>query len=131
MVMDTNKKIVVVEDDADLLFLLGKVLKKAGYHVEGFLNGSTIVSNKNYPWPDLFILDKEMEFMDGLEISNYLKSNKQTEAIPVVMMSGAKENENAALQAGADYFLEKPLNIKRVLKIIHSLIFDQEEKRSV
>jgi DNA-binding response OmpR family regulator len=48
-----------------------------------------------------------------------------------VMMSGAKENENAVLQAGADYFLEKPLNIKRVLKIIHSLIFDQEEKRSV
>jgi DNA-binding response OmpR family regulator len=131
MVMDTNKKIVVVEDDADLLFLLGRVLKKAGYHVEGFLNGSTIVSNKNYAWPDLFILDKEMEFMDGLEINNYLKSNKQTEAIPVVMMSGAKENENAALKAGADYFLEKPLHMKRVLKIIHSLIFDRQEKRSV
>jgi len=126
--MDNNKKIVVVEDDADLLFLLGKVLAKAGYQVECFLNGSTIVENQNYAWPDLFILDKEMEFMDGIEISHYLKSNKQTEAIPVVMMSGSKENENAALKAGADYFLEKPLNIKRVLQITHSLIFDQEKR---
>src|SRR3990170_1874209 len=128
MIMDNNKKIVVVEDDADLLFLLGKVLMKAGYQVECFLNGSTIVENQNYAWPDLFILDKEMEFMDGIEISHYLKSNKQTEAIPVVMMSGSKENENAALKAGADYFLEKPLNIKRVLQITHSLIFDQEKR---
>ena len=128
MIMDNNKKIVVVEDDADLLFLLGKVLAKAGYQVECFLNGSTIVENQNYAWPDLFILDKEMEFMDGIEISHYLKSNKQTEAIPVVMMSGSKENENAALKAGADYFLEKPLNIKRVLQITHSLIFDQEKR---
>jgi DNA-binding response OmpR family regulator len=100
---------------------------KAGYHVECFLNGSTIIENKNYAWPDLFILDKEMEFMDGLEISSYLKSNKETEAIPVVIMSGTQENENAALQAGADCFLEKPLNIKRVLRIIHSLIFKQEK----
>ena len=128
MIMDNNKKIVVVEDDADLLFLLGKVLAKAGYQVECFLNGSTLVENQNYAWPDLFILDKEMEFMDGIEISHYLKSNKQTEAIPVVMMSGSKENENAALKAGADYFLEKPLNIKRVLQITHSLIFDQEKR---
>jgi len=124
---NTKKKIVIVEDDADLLFLLGKVLMKAGYRVECFLNGSTLVENKNYPWPDLFILDKEMEFMDGIEISSYLKSNKETEAIPVVMMSGAQENKNAALQAGADYFLEKPLNIKRVLQIIHSLIFDKKK----
>jgi DNA-binding response OmpR family regulator len=129
--MNKHKKIVVVEDDADLLFLLGKVLRKAGYEVECFLNGSTIVENQNYAWPDLFILDKEMEFMDGVEISHRLKSNKKTQAIPVVMMSGGKENENAALQAGADYFLEKPLNINRVLQITHSLIFDQQEKRAV
>src|SRR5687768_9682628 len=126
--MDKNKKIVVIEDDADLLFLLEKVLVKAGYQVECFLNGSTIVNNQNYAWPDLFILDKEMEFMNGIEISHHLKSNKKTEAIPVVMMSGNQESENAALEAGADYFLEKPLNIKRVLQVTHSLIFDQEKR---
>ncbi len=128
MKMDKNKKIVVVEDDEDLLFLLGKVLAKAGYEVECFPNGATIIESQNYAWPDLFILDKEMEYMDGVEISHRLKSNKQTEAIPVVMMSGSRENENVALRAGADYFLEKPLNIKRVLQITHSLIYDQKKK---
>jgi hypothetical protein len=42
------------------------------------------------------------------------------------MMSGRRENENAALQGGADYFLEKPLTIKRVLQVTHSLLFDQK-----
>lgn len=117
--MNTNKKVVIVEDDPDLLFLLGKVLMQAGYRVECLRDG-TIILNSNFVWPDLFILDKKMESMDGITITKYLKSNKRMQ-IPIVMMSGTQEFAHKAFQAGVDYFLEKPLNIKKLLKIVDSL----------
>jgi DNA-binding response OmpR family regulator len=118
--MNTKKKIVVVEDDPDLLFLLGKVLSRVGYHVECLRDGS-IILNADFVLPDLFILDRQLGCVDGIMITKYLKSFGQQQR-PIVMMSGTKEYERHALIAGVDYFLEKPLNIKNLLQIVESLL---------
>jgi DNA-binding response OmpR family regulator len=118
--MNTKKKIVVVEDDPDLLFLLGKVLSRVGYHVDCMHDGCAIL-NSEFVWPDLFLLDKQLECVDGITITKYLKSLDHQQR-PIVMISGTKEYEQHALQAGVDYFLEKPLNIKTLLRIIDGLL---------
>lgn len=117
-----GKKIIVVEDDPDSLFLMGKVLENAGYFVECFQDGSHLFDAENYVLPDLFILDKKIGMVDGLKLCNYLKAQKVCKAIPVVMISGSPEFEIMAIREGADHFLIKPLKMSHLLKIVHSSI---------
>lgn len=116
-----SKKILIAEDDSDLLFLLGKVLQDAGYVVQCLNEPSSIVSNV-HEWPSLFILDKEMKFIDGIAICKYLKLNKQARNIPIVVISGGYQFENKALKAGADCFIAKPFNTTHLLNVIETLI---------
>jgi DNA-binding response OmpR family regulator len=122
--MNRSKKVVVVEDNPDLLFLLGKILVKAGLDVECFRDGSSIMDNKLNRWPDLFILDKELGYMDGFVICKFLKSKRETAAIPIVMISGTKESEGTALKIGVSYFYEKPIDIDKLLEVIRFLMAD-------
>lgn len=117
-----QKKIVVVEDDCDLLFLLEKLFEKEGYKVVCLPDWSAVVNNANFEWPDLFLLDKEMVFIDGISICHYLKSNPKTENIPIIMMSGTSQFEAKAYQAGVKYFLEKPVDINKIFQVVHSLL---------
>lgn len=116
-----SKKILIAEDDADLLFLLCKALNDAGYEVQCLNEASPIVNNLE-EWPSLFILDKEMKFIDGIAICKYLKLNKEARNIPIVMISGGYQFENKALKAGADCFISKPFNTAQLLKVIDTLI---------
>jgi DNA-binding response OmpR family regulator len=113
-------KVLVMDDDTDLLLLLQMVLGKAGYEVKCFSEGISIVNNK-YSTPDLFIIDKGMNVIDGIAICKFLKLKKETQCIPVLMISG-EEYKEKALKAGADYFLNKPLNVSTLLRVIESLL---------
>lgn len=114
-------KVLIVEDDEDLLFLLGKVLNRAGYDVKCLNEGSSIISN-TCEWPDLFILDKGIKIIDGISICKYLKLREETNQIPIVLISGAEYLQDMAIEAGADYFIQKPLNMDNLIKIVQGLI---------
>jgi DNA-binding response OmpR family regulator len=114
-------KILVAEDDTDLLLLLESILKKAGYEVTCFSEPCNIVNSK-CDWPDLFILDKNMKVIDGFALSKYLKLNAMTKNIPIVMISAIPEYETKALELGVNYFMPKPLNTGKLLQVIGSLL---------
>jgi DNA-binding response OmpR family regulator len=126
--MQQSKKIIVLEDDPDSLFLIRKVLENAGYTVECFQDGSHLLDSDNYGTPSLFILDNKTGMVDGITVCKYLKAQQQRRSIPIIMMSGSLEFETIALQSGVDYFLSKPLNIASLLKIIGSLIASENSK---
>jgi DNA-binding response OmpR family regulator len=128
--MQQSKKIIVVEDDPDSLFLIRKVLENAGYAVECFQDGSLLLNSDNYGIPSLFILDNKIGMVDGITVCKYLKAQHERKPIPIVMMSGSLEFETIALQSGVDYFLSKPLNMANLLKIIGSLIASPSEQIS-
>lgn len=104
----------------DLRVLLQDVLREAGYHVQCLPDGSAIVKNE-FELPDLFILDKEMNFIDGIAISKYLRLNKRTKQIPILMITGYAELESKAMNAGVDYFMPKPINVHQLLEVANSL----------
>ena len=112
-----SKKILVAEDDADILFILDKILKDAGYKVELQPDGASIVSGRK-EWPDLFILDKEIPSVDGLAICKYLKLKKETRNIPIIMISCFHYLKKRAIEAGVDEFVEKPFDLKHFLSIV-------------
>jgi CheY-like chemotaxis protein len=115
-----KKKIIVAEDDNDTLILLVTILQGHGYEVLGLPSGDLIMEGHCH-LPDLFILDKEMELNDGIAVGKFLKSNSETQLIPVMMVSGfAVENE--AKDAGFDSFLSKPFRTQSLLTSVDTLL---------
>lgn len=115
------KKILIAEDDKDILFILDMILNDAGYSVEPLPEGSSIVERKK-DWPDLFILDKHMPTIDGLALCKYLKLKEETKDIPIIMISSYHKLKKKAREAGVDDFLEKPFHLKDLLKTVGKYI---------
>lgn len=111
------KKILVAEDDKDILFILDMILNDAGYQVVPMSDGAAIVNGYN-EWPDLFILDKDMPKIDGLALCKYLRLNEYTKNIPIIMISAYHKLKKKAAQAGVNDFLEKPFEIKALLETV-------------
>jgi DNA-binding response OmpR family regulator len=111
------KKILVAEDDQDILFILDMILNEAGYKVEPMPEGASIVERKK-DWPDLFILDKDMPTIDGLAICKYLRVNEKTKDIPIIMISAYHKLKKKARAAGVNEFIEKPFEIKELLATV-------------
>jgi excisionase family DNA binding protein len=118
------RKILIADDDAQIRSLLGRVARDSGYDVEyafdGFETGKKVIKFR----PDLIILDLIMPGMDGFEVCRRLKEDKDTADIMIIAISGyaTKENRRRILDCGADLFLEKPLDIKKLQMEIDHLL---------
>jgi len=117
-----RKKILVVDDEPDILEFLQVILEEEGYTVVTSTKGDYLEQLPTGGLPDLILLDVLLSGKDGREIVKYLKSNEQTKHIPVVMVSAHPSAEETARKAGAEDFLAKPFNIDDLLaKIAHYL----------
>lgn len=124
-----KKRILIVENDSDMLFILGKVFNKAGYTVEMSTVGSGIVELK-HTWPDLFILDNDLPTIDGIAISKFLRIHNATKKIPIIMIS-SYEIERKAKIAGVDQFVCKPFNLDHLLDVVARHISELDHKEYV
>jgi len=111
-----KKRIIVAEDDQDLLLMLVNLLNSKGYEVLGLPNGLSIIE-EHCEWPDLFILDKEMDFIDGVAITKFLRMNSETKQIPILMLSGSM-SRTSATDAGVDFYMEKPFNVNEFVSTV-------------
>lgn len=111
-------RILVVEDDPDILNALNIALGSAGFDVHVLLKGRPILSN-DFALPDVFIIDKQLPDVDGLEICRYLHSKPNYRGIPVIIISASEALKKKALEAGASYFIEKPFAINDLVDVIH------------
>jgi two-component system, OmpR family, phosphate regulon response regulator PhoB len=111
------KKIIVAEDDQDILFILDIILNDAGYKVEALTEGTSIVNGKK-EWPDLFILDKDLPTIDGFTICKYLRLNEKTKNIPIIVISAYHKLKQKAIAAGANDFVEKPFDLKILFDVV-------------
>jgi DNA-binding response OmpR family regulator len=125
-----NEKIYIVEDDDSIQDMLKIVLEKEGYEVNIDPLGNEVAEN-NHPPPDLFLLDRQLPNRDGLDICRYLKTNKKTEKIPVIMISATPQIEELSKLAGADDFLEKPFSINTLLKTIKTHLHNHKPEQVI
>jgi DNA-binding response OmpR family regulator len=116
-----RKKILIVEDDPDILNALSIMLER-DYDVMAYDSPLKILRD-NFTIPDLFILDKRMPEMDGLDVCRFLRANPATSNIPIVVISASPEFGMPALQAGATDFLSKPFDIDDLLALVRKYIF--------
>jgi CheY-like chemotaxis protein len=82
------KRILVVEDDRDLRFVIRMVLERAGYEVAEARDGVAALESISAGQPELIIADLTMPVMSGIELVSHLRSDPATASIPIVLLSG-------------------------------------------
>ena len=112
------KKILVVDDEPDILEFLQMVLEEEGYLVLTAEKGEALEKIRNEVLPDLILLDMLLSGKDGREIVKQLKHREETKHIPVIMLSAHPSAGRTVLQAGADDFIAKPFDIDDLLSRI-------------
>ena len=134
----SKERILVVDDEEDILELVRYNLAKEGYHVTGALTGEDALKKARSEFFDLIVLDLMLPGIDGLEVTKILKNNPKTESVPIVMLSAKGEEADivTGLELGADDYITKPFSprimIARVRTVLRRKIGKtQDEKTTV
>ena len=112
-----KKTIFIAEDDPDILLALSQMLEDAGYHVRVSSCGKPVLE-ANYSRVDLFILDRQMPDISGLELCRQLRARAATRDTPVILISAQARDSNEALDAGASDYIEKPFEMHYLLNVV-------------
>jgi two-component system alkaline phosphatase synthesis response regulator PhoP len=119
-----REKILVVEDEEDILELIKYNLTKEGYQVSTSTTGESAIETARRVVPDLILLDVMLPGMDGLEVCRLLKRDPVTEKIPIIMLTAKGEESDiiTGLEIGADDYMPKPFSPKVVIARIRNLL---------
>ncbi len=117
-----GKKILVIDDDIAILEVIKIILEEKNYDVITVNNGALISSHIQRELPDLILLDIWMSGYDGRDVAIFLKSQKRTQHIPIIIISANNETELIAKDCRADGFLAKPFDIHDLIQIIENTL---------
>ena len=122
--VSTRERILVVDDEEDLLELVNYNLTKEGYRVTCVGSGEQALDEARQALPDLIVLDLLLPSVDGLEVCRLLKSDARTQHIPIIMLTAKSEEADvvAGLELGADDYLTKPFSPRVLLARIKALL---------
>lgn len=115
------KKVLIVDDEEDVLQVLSKRLQDAGFQVIKARNGKEGIEKAKQELPNLILLDIIMPDIDGGEVAEILKQDVMTKDIPVIFLTClyTKREEKAEGHAiGENFFVAKPYDFKEVLDIV-------------
>jgi two-component system alkaline phosphatase synthesis response regulator PhoP len=130
------KRVLVVDDEPDILSLIEYNLSKEGFEVVTARNGAEALA-RTADLPDLVLLDVMMPELDGFETCRRLKAEPRTAGIPVIFLTArsAEVDEIVGLEIGADDFLHKPISPRKLVARVRALFRRSEpggeEKDSV
>ncbi|MBT8399802.1 MAG: response regulator, partial [Rhodothermia bacterium] len=110
-------RILVVDDEDDILDLLDYNLRKEGYQVELARDGIDALEKAQLESPDVIILDVMMPRMDGIEFCRTIRNHAVLRSVPILMLTAKSEEEDhvAGLDVGADIYLTKPISLPVLL----------------
>ena len=125
------KKILVVDDQKDNVFVLQERLIREGFEVLSAFDGPTCLTMASEESPDLILLDVMMPGMSGFEVCKKLTANEETKLIPVLLVTALTEAEDLkeGFQAGAFDYIKKPFNrVELIARIKSALSFRESQK---
>lgn len=111
------KKIMIIDDEPDILAVLQEVINEEGYQVVTYPDRNSVkgvIINR----PDLVLLDNRLKDGFGHELCSEIKANNLTAHIPVILMSAHPDLPELARASGADSYISKPFDIKALLSLV-------------
>lgn len=117
-------KILVVDDEQDILELIRHALNKEGFEVQIAANGMQAIEQATKFLPELILMDVMMPVMDGMEACRQLKENPATAGIAIVFLTARSEEfaELAGFEAGADDYIAKPIRPRVLLSRLKAIL---------
>jgi CheY-like chemotaxis protein len=125
-------KILVVDDEQDIVTIISKVLKKSGYEVTTANDGLECIKKVETEPPDLILLDNMMPNMDGQAVLSKLKASKRTADIPVIMVTALADQEHitGAQKGGAVEYIVKPFDYEVLLEKVAQALKSKGKRRA-
>ena len=120
-----RKRITVIENDQDSLYILKQILESRGYSVDTLTNGNGIFANV-IKMPDLFILGWNLPTIDGIAICKYLRVQQLSKHIPVIIISAHPYREKA-IKAGVSEYLAKPFDVTTLVEAVDRCLKYQKD----
>lgn len=113
-----SKKILIVDDEEDLVETVRFPLEMEGYHVLVSHNGEEALDQARIENPDLILLDLMLPKVDGYEVCHRLKSDDRYKHIPILMLTAKSQEKDMMLgmETGANEYITKPFDIRDLLK---------------
>ena len=115
------KRIIIIDDDPGIQDSAHMIFRKPDYEVTIYPDGTSIMSG-DFEVPDIFIIDKQLPGMDGLDLCRHLKQQPSTKYIPIIIMSASAQTNKLAKIAGAEEFIEKPYTLKIMRDLINKYL---------
>lgn len=111
--MGTSKRILLVEDEADLAELVSYNLRRSGFEVDLARDGPAALRHAIDLPPDLVLLDLMIPHISGIQVAKQLRTHPKTANIPIIMLTAKSEESDqiAGLQVGADDYITKPFSM--------------------
>ncbi len=133
MNQNTNRRVVYIEDDQEMIELVNMILSRRGFQVKGARGGRAGLDLISQEPPDLILLDLMMPGMDGWEVFQQLKANDKTRGIPVIVITAKAQAIDRVLGlhiARVDDYLSKPFRPQELVDSVERVLSrDSQESK--
>ena len=121
---ETKKKILVVDDELDMLMVIKLRLEASGYEVITATDGLDGLNAARRVKPDLIVLDIMLPKMNGYKVARFLKFDEEYKNIPIVMLTAlsGEEDRSTGIETGADAYLTKPFETQQLLDAVREFL---------
>jgi phosphate regulon transcriptional regulator PhoB len=118
------KKILVVDDEKDIVDLITYNLEKEGFSTIKAYNGESALELVKAKKPDMVILDLMLPGIRGLEVCKFIRKNPETETLPIIMLTakGDQVDKILGLEMGADDYITKPFNVGELIARVRAVL---------
>lgn len=119
-----TKKVLIVDDEANIVISIEFLMKQAGYEVEIARNGEEAMEKVSSFEPDLILLDVMMPKINGFEVSRRIRENPAWNDIKIVMLTakGREVEVTKGLALGADSYIIKPFSTKELMAEVKHIL---------
>jgi DNA-binding response OmpR family regulator len=121
------KKILILDDNEDILEMMKVALEDEGHEVECMINTNDIYKTISHTKPDLLIVDYILPGINGGELCHQVKTNPKTEHIPVIMVSGHQRVLQSLGTYGADVFIAKPFSLEDIVNNVNNCLMQPDD----
>jgi DNA-binding response OmpR family regulator len=117
-----GKKIIIFDDDEDILSICTYILEEQGWDVQTYTNCNNIVDKVTKVSPNVILMDNWIPDEGGIIATQALKNNNELKSIPVIYFSANSDIQLLADHAGAESYLAKPFDLEELERVINNVL---------